>query len=593
MKEKVFFMTFIKLKEIYISKKKDYLMVLHDFINIDKRAFQILLITEISFAFLSFIGIFLLNNLFESLSLIDRSDYLMIVLRAAIFYLIYRLIVMFKKIYFDSYYIQFNLLPNFEKKFKLRMQSISIRTHPIKFEDNLIYKNIYVSSVSATNIFRLVELLVNKINLILSFILLTIFFIRISPVYIGFIALSLVLGYIENSLNIRVVNKNINNIHKYEMRKEELTEILTKSDYVRDNSIYNLFPLIRKKVSTLFKNYRNLLIENNKKIFHTSFIYKLIDGILKIGIYLILVYMLMKNRNYSEFAISFYALKIILDSSEQYLSLNKYQSIFIDMVRPYFEFFQSNDLYEKNLEKKSPENKIDFRNIYFSYPNSKRFVINDLSLSLKKGKTYVIVGENGSGKTTLAKIILGLYKPTSGEIFLDNKLVDINKLDFSFDKTATFQNYSRYPLTLLENISISDIKGKNDLAVELLNKFGFRNIDYQKIYGRELGENDLSKGQWQRLALARAIYRDSEFMVFDEPTNDIDPLREKEIFEYLKSYKKDRTLIIISHKLFSIKLADEVIVMDDGKIIQRGSYNEIINQYPFKKVWESKGKSFR
>lgn len=586
-------MIFTKLKEIYINKKKDYRMVLGDFIKIDKRAFNILLITEISFAFLNFIGIFLLNNLFHSLSLIDKTDYLIIVLRAAIFYFAYRLIVMVKKIFFDSYYVQFNLMPNFEKKFKIRMQSISIGTSPIKFEDNLIYKNIYVSSVSATNIFRLVELFMNKINLILSFILLSIFFIRISPVYIGFIALSLILGYIENSINIRVINKNIDDIHKYEMRKEELTGLLTKSNYVRDNNVYNVYPLIRQKVSTLFVNYRKLLSENNKKIFFTSLIYKFIDGILKICVYLILGYMLMKTRNYSEFAISFYALKIILDSSEEYLSLNKYQSIFIDMVRPYFEFYQSNDLYDKNLDKKSAQNKIEFKNTYFSYPNSKTFVINDLSISLNKGKTYVIVGENGSGKTTLAKIILGLYKPTIGEFWLDNQLVDINKVNWSFDKTAAFQNYARYPITLIENVNISDTKDNDYVAVELLNKFGFGNMDYNKIYGREIGEDDLSKGQWQRLAIARAVYRDRDFMVFDEPTNDIDPLREKEIFEFLNSYKKDRTLIIISHKLFSIKLADEIIVMDDGKIIQRGSYSEIVNEYPFKKIWESKGKAFK
>ncbi|MEJ6950342.1 ABC transporter ATP-binding protein [Natronospora cellulosivora (SeqCode)] len=250
----------------------------------------------------------------------------------------------------------------------------------------------------------------------------------------------------------------------------------------------------------------------------------------------------------------------------------------------YFEFLKLAE--ENNGVKhfKSLKHGIILKNVSFSYPNSNKKALHKINIEINKGEKVAIIGENGSGKTTLTKILLGIYSTQEGKVYFDN--IDIN----SFDKkelyksvTAISQNFVHYNLSLRENIAISDISNLNNdkRIIKSLENINLKTIISQlnsidDILGREFGNIELSGGQWQKLAIARAIFKNSEFLILDEPTSSLDPLIESEILSKFIDIVKDKTAIIISHRVGLCKLVDKIIVLKDGRVVEKGSHEELI-----------------
>ena len=231
--------------------------------------------------------------------------------------------------------------------------------------------------------------------------------------------------------------------------------------------------------------------------------------------------------------------------------------------------------------------------VSFKYPNATRASVDDVSLTINAGETVAIVGENGAGKSTLVRLLIGLYAPSEGN-------VTINGMDTQKTKPASifagisgvFQRYQRYWMTLRENVEISDNHSNTDVSIALEqanidpNHESFpQGLDTMLSrefytpgfhYGESLQGVDLSGGQWQRVAIARGLYRSHEVVVLDEPTAAIDPLEESRIYEQFMKISKDKTAIIVTHRLGSTKIADRVVVMDKGKIVEIGAHDELI-----------------
>ena len=231
---------------------------------------------------------------------------------------------------------------------------------------------------------------------------------------------------------------------------------------------------------------------------------------------------------------------------------------------------------------------IQIDSVSFTYPNANEKSIDDITFNINAGETVAIVGENGAGKTTLIKLITGLYKPESGKVLtngLDTSKINMRSL---FNKVSgVFQRYQRYQMTLEENIRISDpwddLSG--DLTKDTSGKRYDRSINtvlseagvevsekdfpdgYDTMLSREFDGVDLSGGQWQRIAIARGLYRIHDTIILDEPTAAIDPLEESRIYDKFVKISKGKTAIIVTHRLGSAKMADKVIVMDKGKIV--------------------------
>ncbi|GAB4523000.1 MAG: ABC transporter ATP-binding protein [Pleurocapsa sp.] len=247
---------------------------------------------------------------------------------------------------------------------------------------------------------------------------------------------------------------------------------------------------------------------------------------------------------------------------------------------------------------------IVFNNVNFSYSDSARQALKNINLTIKPGETIALVGENGSGKTTLIKLLCRLYDPTSGSITVDGiDLRNFKIADLRRQISVIFQDYAKYHFSAEENIRLGNIEvphmdvsiyaaamrsGAHDVITKLPRA-------YDTVLGKlfDRGE-ELSIGQWQKVALARAFLRDSQVIVLDEPTSAMDPKAEYEIFKKFRELIKDQAAVLITHRLSTVKMADKIYVMDGGSIIESGTHEELMQlQKSYAKLFETQAKNYR
>jgi len=232
---------------------------------------------------------------------------------------------------------------------------------------------------------------------------------------------------------------------------------------------------------------------------------------------------------------------------------------------------------------------LELRHVTFTYPGTKAVVLDDVSLVVKAGEKIALVGENGSGKTTLVKLLLRLYEPTSGEILyggVDIRDVEVAELRARF--SAVFQDFVRYQLVVKENIGVGDVAHLEDRpriersadkggAVPVIAKL---KDGYDTMLGGWFQEGqELSGGQWQKLALARAFMREeAAVLILDEPSAAIDARAEAELFERLRSLAADKIAFLISHRFSTVRMADRIAVLDQGRIVELGSHDALVAQ---------------
>ena len=236
---------------------------------------------------------------------------------------------------------------------------------------------------------------------------------------------------------------------------------------------------------------------------------------------------------------------------------------------------------------------IRFENVSFHYPNNEQIVLNDVSLTIKQGQHVAIVGENGAGKSTFVKLLLGLYLPTSGTVYIDDtNLAEVSTDDWHKYLGVLTQDSNHYSFaTARDNILLGDVMHpmSNERFEAALDAAEARTFLEKLPKGLDSYVNqwiehedgtpgvDLSGGQWQRLALARNFYRNSPIIILDEPTSAIDALAESRIFERLLK-KQDKTIITISHRVTTIEKADVIFMFENGKIVEQGTHEELVAQ---------------
>ncbi len=254
-----------------------------------------------------------------------------------------------------------------------------------------------------------------------------------------------------------------------------------------------------------------------------------------------------------------------------------------------FDFFKEKDSCAMNasgtaLEKSKKAHTIEFKNVSFRYPGSENYALENVNVVIKPGAHMLIVGENGAGKSTFIKLLLRIYRPTSGTILLDG--VDIQKIrlrDYLDCFSTVFQDYRLFAASIDENVSalrepeqdrVADayVQVGLDDKIGSLKKGGGTSL--YRIFDEEGVE--MSGGQLQKLAIARAVYKDTPFLIFDEPTSALDPLSEREIYTRFNSASQDRTTLYISHRLSSAKFCDDILVFQGGHIIEHGSHDELM-----------------
>ncbi len=263
-------------------------------------------------------------------------------------------------------------------------------------------------------------------------------------------------------------------------------------------------------------------------------------------------------------------------------------------VKQYFDFIDSESSpAEAKSYGKAPFPKplmrgIQVHELEYTYPGQSGPALHGVSFTIRPGSKVAIVGENGSGKSTLAKCLLGLYSEYKGDIWYDDlELREIDAAGFRNEVTAMFQDFVRYQSSLRDNIGFGDIQQiENDYKIyEAANKAGLHDFVRAEAVSLEdelgplfHGGRDISGGQWQRIALARANMRHAQVVILDEPTAAVDPVTEAEIFDGLRSISRDRTTIMITHRLAICESFDEIIVMKEGKMAERGTHDTLMRQ---------------
>ena len=257
-------------------------------------------------------------------------------------------------------------------------------------------------------------------------------------------------------------------------------------------------------------------------------------------------------------------------------------------IRDFFEFIDSPRLdFDKGTRLPGPIARgIELDNVSFTYPGSDRPALADVSITLRPGERIALVGENGAGKTTLAKILMGLYQPTSGRIVVDGvDLKEIALADWYRRIGAVFQNFTRYQASVRENIGFGWLPKLDDAEAiaRAAARSGADEVSaslprgLETPLGKEFQEGaELSVGQWQRLAIGRAYLRPAEILILDEPASGLDAKAEAGVYDHFARMAEASTVVLISHRLGSCRLADRILVLNEGRVVEQGTHSQLI-----------------
>lgn len=261
-------------------------------------------------------------------------------------------------------------------------------------------------------------------------------------------------------------------------------------------------------------------------------------------------------------------------------------SMFVEDFTDFVETMPVLEAQRPTGEVTGPFDRLSVDEISFSYPSRSEPALERVSLDIERGQVVALVGENGSGKTTLAKLLAGLYQPTSGQIRWDDSVLsECDPATVRQQVGVIFQDFAKYMLSAEENITAGRPERADDRARihEAAQRAGAEDLilGLQGGYSGRLGAsfqggNDLSLGQWQRVALARAFFRDSPFLILDEPTASLDPRAEADLFDNIRELYRDRTVLLISHRFSTVRSADRIFVLAGGRIVDDGTHEELM-----------------
>lgn len=453
---------------------------------------------------------------------------------------------------------------------------------PYKMFYNSMYYDSYIKAFKAVEEHRAMEM----INLMY----------QIPSLIIGLIIASIALFHFEPLLTLlcvfslipTILINRIKNRERYAARERCLIIEKTK------NYIWGLFlnpiSICDMKVRCLFDYFKGKHIEtsfdlDNKKDEYVKFELKsnmLINIIRTLGYatcIVLLVYEIYRGKiTISIFGAGLTTFTAMQSAFERLIAcLGSYENttqFYDDFVE-----FLCVPIEKRKLNLSDNINEIELVNVAFCYPGNSTNAIQNINMKLKKGERLAIVGANGAGKSTLVKILCGLIEPSDGFVRINdninNSIIDI---------TAAFQDFVHYSLTLRENVAISDYKNIDNtdylrsVLKSSVNDKRFVSIGLDTQLGVRFVGKELSGGEWQRIAIARCIFKDCCIYILDEPTAQIDPLMEAEIFDKFKYLTEGKTSVMVTHRISAAKICDRVIVLEHGEIVEDGTHDELIRK---------------
>ncbi len=357
---------------------------------------------------------------------------------------------------------------------------------------------------------------------------------------------------------------------------------------LREILLGNQFEFFNKK----FLKSKERLVKIREKLERKRIWYQLAENFIRNAIFIICMIitaigMIKGSITVGSFAAIFLLIHNLIDSMQD---LVKQISTIINASYSIEEFYKFLDLdlkpmgEEREEEKTKGEKKggILFDNVDFRYPMAKEYALKRMKVEIKKGEHIAIVGENGSGKSTFIKLLMGLLLPSQGEIIYQGRNIEgLDKQAYQKLFSPVFQDFNKYKDTLFYNIFIADVEKKEEIEKikKALDLAGFeKEIKEDMILSGEFGGIELSGGEWQKIAIARAFFSDKDIFILDEPTAAIDPVREAMMYKKFAELSEGKTTFFVTHRLGSVLLADKILFFEDGRIEEYGTHEELLNK---------------
>jgi|InofroStandDraft_1065614.scaffolds.fasta_scaffold02080_20 ATP-binding cassette subfamily B protein len=461
----------------------------------------------------------------------------------------------------------------------------------ITFEENdnlKLYRNALTGATSARG---MLHVIMDIFTLYIPYFLTIIFYLaKQDASLLAIVPLVAIPIFITNQIK----KKNYQRLHKHTIhpkrKKEEYTKYLSEFPFLKEVRVKEAFRFFYGKYLCARSEYNKLCLSTNDQEFMLNLGTKMITLLGFITILGLLIERLATGAiSIGAFGAIFYSLDDMYSLMEEML-ISRIETYHkgLPALKSFIQFV--NGAYTEQGEATGTAGRIPFKkmsleSISFIYPNTTRMVLKNISFTIHRNDKIAIVGYNGSGKSTLAKILLGLYSPTEGTILIND---DPGIRSGPQNASVMFQQFNRYKETVFNNIWISEATGDESageqakkIASERLRQINLNHSVHVEdtldiLCAREFGGIDLSGGQWQKLATARMLYRDRDFIVLDEPTAEIDPVSESQMFRLFESEMRNRTAIIITHRMTSIRFCNKIIVLRDGAVDAIGDHETLM-----------------
>ncbi len=414
---------------------------------------------------------------------------------------------------------------------------------------------------------------------------------RIAMLFVFFpIIGNFVFGYIMN----KMIFKRDQELVPYKRRLEYINRVMYLADYSKEMRLSNVYNLMKYKYMKALDGIFNVVEKYVFKInlplwFRNYFTFTIIfEGVLLYGAFRTIVSKTMSLSDLAVLSSAMVSATWILIGFTQNILESVKQAIFMENLRTFMEYESKiPEDYDGIMPEDSIES-IEFKNVSFSYKEDGPKVLSNLSFRIEGGKSLALVGHNGAGKTTIIKLLFRLYDPTEGEILLNGRNIKEYSLKaYRALFAAAFQDYKVFAFSIKENVLMRRASEADNADVyDALKKVGI----YEKVMSlpkkadtiltKEFDEDgaQLSGGEYQKIVVARAFIKDVPIKVFDEPSSALDPIAEYELYESILKDSLGKTMIFISHRLSSVRNADMVLMLEYGKIIERGTHKELMRQ---------------
>lgn len=422
---------------------------------------------------------------------------------------------------------------------------------------------------------------------ILSIIAISYLLVSIEPLLLLITIFIVILSSVlQQKINKISFSRNIS-INPQIRKNDYIVRVFYMKDYSKELRLNNLSKILFKKFDESTNEMNNAVLNHNRKVVLINIISIMFtSSLFDMGVMLLFAFRMMVTKvltlgDYASGINAIWQLRNHLSCLINCYSSFQNNSQYIERLKVFINYKPKIVSLSKARISKDCSAEITFKNVCFGYKNENT-ILKNINFTINTGEKIAIVGLNGAGKTTLIKLLLRLYEPLSGSVEFNN--ININKYEIQKYRSGfgiVFQDYNLYYATLAENISMDDIFDENVIEYSL-QKSGFykKNVDINTIITREFNNEGvvLSGGESQKVAISRAFAHSFHTLILDEPSSALDPIAEYKFNKMLLESSKDKTVILISHRLSTTRIADRILFIDNGEIIEAGTHNELMNK---------------